>query len=126
MVIKNYSDIINWVRIGNNNHNDLNNCRKEICAMDERDDIFVLIDEDGREVEFELLDTIEMNDNEYVVLLPLSDEDSDDETDEVVILRIEQDENGEDSFVSVEDEDELDAVFEEFKSRIEDEYDFEE
>ena len=94
--------------------------------MDERDDIFVLIDEDGREVEFELLDTIEMNDNEYVVLLPLSDEDSDDETDEVVILRIEQDENGEDSFVSVEDEDELDAVFEEFKSRIEDEYDFEE
>jgi uncharacterized protein YrzB (UPF0473 family) len=41
-------------------------------AMDEeRDDIVVLIDENGEEVEFEHIDTIEMNDNEYVVLARL-------------------------------------------------------
>ncbi len=95
---------------------------------EERDDIVVLVDENGNEVEFEHLDTIGMNGNEYVVLLPLDDEESDDEqdVDEVVILRIEHGEDGEDSFVTVDDEDELDSVFEEFRLRNEDEFDFEE
>ncbi|HEX2925611.1 MAG TPA: DUF1292 domain-containing protein [Ruminiclostridium sp.] len=35
-------------------------------------------------------------------------------------------EEGEDSFITVEDEEELNRVFEEFKSRMEDEYDFDE
>lgn len=91
----------------------------------ERDDIVVLLGEDGEEVEFEHLDTIEMNDSEYVVLLPL-DEQEDDEVDEVVILKIERNEEGEDSFITVDDDEELNMVFEEFKSRMEDEYDFEE
>jgi uncharacterized protein YrzB (UPF0473 family) len=94
---------------------------------DERDDFVVLIDEDGEEVEFEHLDTIELDGNEYVVLLPLNeeeDEDSDEETDEVVILKVEHGNEGEDSFATVEDEDELSKVFEEFKTRMEDEYDF--
>lgn len=91
----------------------------------ERDDIVVLLGEDGEEVEFEHLDTIEMNDSEYVVLLPL-DEQENEEVDEVVILKIERNDEGEDSFITVDDEDELNAVFEEFKSRMEDEYDFEE
>lgn len=96
---------------------------------EERDDIVVLVDENGDEVEFEHLDTIEMNGKEYVVLLPLSEEDeeeeSDEELDEVIILKIEHGAEGEDSFVSVEDESELDAVFEEFKTRMEEDYDFE-
>lgn len=91
----------------------------------ERDDIVVLLGEDGEEVEFEHLDTIEMNDSEYVVLLPL-DEQENEEVDEVVILKIERNDEGEDSFITVDDEEELNAVFEEFKSRMEDEYDFEE
>ncbi len=91
----------------------------------ERDDIVVLLGEDGEEVEFEHLDTIELNDSEYVVLLPL-DEQENEEVDEVVILKIERNDEGEDSFITVDDEEELNAVFEEFKSRMEDEYDFEE
>lgn len=91
---------------------------------EERDDIVVLIGEDGEEVEFEHLDTIEMNGNEYVVLLPL--EEQDEEVDEVVILRIEHNEDGEDSFITVDDEEELNEVFEEFKERMEEEYDFDE
>ncbi len=96
---------------------------------EERDDTVVLIDENGDEVEFEHLDTIEMDGNEYVVLIPLQEEDNEvqeeDETaDEVVILKLEHNSEGEDSFISVEDENELNKVFEEFKSRMEEEYDF--
>lgn len=93
---------------------------------EERDGIVVLVDEDGEETEFEHLDTIEMNGNEYVILLPLDSYDEEQEEEEVVILKIEHGSNGEDSFVNIEDEGELDAVFEEFKSRMEDEYDFDE
>ncbi len=90
---------------------------------DERDDIVVLVDENGEEVEFEHIDTIEMNDNEYVVLAPL-DEDQEDSQDEeeVIILKVEHNEKGEDSFVTIEDDDELDEVFNEFQSRMEEEF----
>lgn len=91
---------------------------------DERDDIVVLIGEDGEEVEFEHLDTIEMNGNEYVILLPLDEQD--DEVDEVVILKVDHNEDGEDAFVTVDDEEELNEVFEEFKERMEEEYDLDE
>ncbi|WHH60183.1 DUF1292 domain-containing protein [Petroclostridium sp. X23] len=87
---------------------------------EERDDIIVLVDENGEEVEFEHLDTIEMNDSHYVVLLPVSDV----EEDEVVILKVEEGEGEEDNLVAVEDEEELNEVFEEFKTRMEDEFDF--
>lgn len=94
---------------------------------EERDDIIVLVDENGEEMEFEHLDTIEMDGNEYVVLMPLDsyyEEDEEDEEGEVVILKMEHGENGESTFVNVEDEDELDAVFEEFRMRMEEDYDF--
>lgn len=90
---------------------------------DERDDIVVLVDENGDEVEFEHIDTIEMNNNEYVVLAPLDEDlDEDQEDEEVIILKVEHSEDGEDSFVTIEDEDELDEVFSEFQSRMEEEF----
>lgn len=114
--------------------------REVIIMNEERDDmVVVLVDDEGVETEYEHLDTIEMNGKEYVVLMPIpelrddEDEDEDeeenwleeDEDDEVFIFRVMRNENGEDTLVSVEDEDELDAVFEEFRQRNEDEYDFE-
>ncbi|MCG8499627.1 MAG: DUF1292 domain-containing protein [Firmicutes bacterium] len=89
---------------------------------EERDDIVVLVDENGEEVEFQHLDTIEANENDYVILLPL--EDNEEGEGQVVILRVEQDEEGEDILVPIEDEGELTEVFEEFKTRMEDEFDF--
>jgi len=74
---------------------------------EERDDLVVLIDENGEETEFEHLDTIEYNGNEYVVLLPVEQTEEENDAEEVVILRIEQGEDGEDSFVTVEDDEEL-------------------
>jgi uncharacterized protein YrzB (UPF0473 family) len=90
---------------------------------EERDDIVVLADENGEEVEFEHIDTIEMNGNEYVVLAPLEEDvDEDREEEEVIILRVEHSEDGDDAFVTIEDDDELDEVFNEFQSRLEEEF----
>lgn len=90
---------------------------------DERDDIVILVDENGDEVEFEHIDTINMNDSEYVVLAPLEeDEDEDSEEEEVIILKVEHNEDGEDSFVTIDDDDELEEVFNEFQSRMEEEF----
>ncbi len=92
---------------------------------EERDDLIVLVDEDGEEVEFEHLDTIEMEKGEYVVLLPTEELTADDEEiDEVVILKVDYLEDGEETFVSVEDEQELNTVFEEFKRRVQEQFNF--
>ncbi|TYQ16344.1 UNVERIFIED_CONTAM: uncharacterized protein DUF1292 [Acetivibrio alkalicellulosi] len=91
---------------------------------EERDDLVVLVDENGEEAEFEHLDTIDYNGNEYVVLLPFEQDEEDTEMEEVVILKIEHGEEGDDSFLTIDDEEELDAVFEQFKIRMEEEFDF--
>ncbi|NLP13906.1 MAG: DUF1292 domain-containing protein [Clostridium sp.] len=93
---------------------------------EERDDLVVLIDENGEESEFEYLDTIEFNGSEYVVLLPVEQDDNEEDIEQVVILKIVEDPDGEDSFVTIDDENELEAVFEEFKTRMSEEYDYDE
>ena len=45
---------------------------------EELDNIIVLNDEDGKEVEFEFLDLVELDDEEYVVLLPVTEEGEED------------------------------------------------
>ena len=92
---------------------------------EELDNIVVLNDEDGNEVKFEFLDLVELDDEEYVVLLPVTAEGEEDEG-EVVILKIEDtdEETDEESYVSVEDEDTLNKVFEIFKDKFKDEFDF--
>lgn len=91
--------------------------------MDERDNIIVLNDEDGVSTEFEFLDLVELDGAEYVVLFPV--EDALDDPGEVVILKVESTEDpDEESYVGVEDQNVLDAVFEIFKEKFKDEFDF--
>ena len=91
--------------------------------MDERDNIIVLNDEDGVSTEFEFLDLVELDGPEYVVLFPV--EDAPDDPGEVVILKVESTEDpDEESYVGVEDQNVLDAVFEIFKEKFKDEFDF--
>ena len=90
------------------------------------DNIIILNDEDGNEVKFEFLDLIELDNEEYVVLLPIS-EDGEEEEGEVVILRVEDNDDEdaeEESYVSIEDEDILNRVFEIFKEKFKDDFDF--
>ena len=96
---------------------------ENIENLEGMDNIIVLNDENGNEVKFEFLDVIEYENEEYVVLLPV--EEDEENPDEVVILKIEDSENEEEeSYVSVEDENVLNKVFEIFKDKFKDEFNF--
>lgn len=86
------------------------------------DNIITLISESG-EVRFEFLDLVEYCGDEFVVLLPADDPD---ESGEVVILKLETiDEDAkEESYVGVEDTDTLQVVFNIFKAKFTDEFNF--
>ena len=87
--------------------------------FDELDNKIILNDEDGNEIEFEFLDVVEVDGKEYVVLLPVEEA----EKGEVVIFRIEGSEEDE-SYISLEDEEEAEKVFQAFKEKTKDEFDF--
>lgn len=92
---------------------------------EELDNIIVLNDENGEEVQFEFLDLVELDGEEYVVLLPADEAEKEDEAGEVVILKVEDtDSEEEESYVSVDDEEVLNKVFEMFKEKFEDEFNF--
>ena len=92
---------------------------------EELDNIIVLNDENGNEVKFEFLDLVELDEEEYVVLLPVS-EDGEEDEGEVVILKLEDtdEEADEESYVGVEDEEILNKVFSIFKEKYKDEFNF--
>lgn len=91
--------------------------------MDEFDNIITLKDERGMDVSFEFLDLIEYQGNEYVVLLPAGIPD--DEHAEVVILMVEDsDDSDEESYTTVENQDVLYAVYELFKNKYKDRFNF--
>ena len=72
-------------------------------------DFVTLIDEDGNEVEFEHIDTVEYEGVTYLAFIPA--ELSVEEDAEVVIMQVVTDENGEELLEGVEDDDIADAVF---------------
>ena len=74
----------------------------------------------------ELDNIVILNDEEYVVLLPITEE-GEEEEGEVVILKVEDtegDDSDEESYVSIEDEEVLNKVFEIFKEKFKDDFDF--
>ena len=91
----------------------LNNLNEDMDIDEEN--VVELVDEDGQSVRFEHLMTLEYEGDLYVMLTALEATPDTDE-DEVFILRIEKDEQGEDCYVTVDDEDTLQAVFEKFVS----------
>ena len=80
------------------------------------EDIIILVDENGEEQEFELLDTVEYEGERYVVLIQ-------DEEDSVVVLKVESEEDDELSLVSCED-DVIEEVYHIFKEQNTDNFDF--
>ena len=90
------------------------------------DNIVILNDENGNEVKFEFLDLIELDEEQYVVLLPVTEE-GEEEEGEVVILKVEDNDDPdseEESYVSIEDEEILNKVFEIFKEKFKDDFNF--
>lgn len=87
--------------------------------------IIELNDEDGKEVKFEFLDLVELDNEEYVVLLPVEAE-GEESDGEVVILKLEDsdEDSDQESYVGVDDEEILNKVFEIFKEKYKDEFNF--
>ena len=80
------------------------------------DNIIMLEDADGNMIEFEAIDCFEFNDNTYFALLEVMPEGE--ETDEVVMMRVEFGETEEDTaLVTIDNDEELEAAFNEFVRR---------
>lgn len=79
----------------------------------EREDVVELVDEEGNEVSFEHLMTLEHNGKIYICLAPIEPME-DVEEDELVIMRIETDQDGNDYYATIDDEEELNVAFEKY------------
>ena len=86
---------------------------------DHRDEYLVYLqDEDGNDVAFEHLMTVKYKDHEYILLEAREDIEGCMQG-ESVILRVEQDESGEEVYVTIEDEEEYHTVFDRCVEAIE-------
>lgn len=94
--------------------------------LDSGTDILTLVDEDGVEHEFEVVDTAQIEDESYVALVPVFDsaEELLEDSGELVILRVVE-EDGEEFLEAIEDEAEFDKIGEFFMERLGDTFDFE-
>ena len=79
-------------------------------------DFITIIDDDGAEFELEVLDTMDYKGQSFTAFLP-ADMDENDPDYGIIILRCVTDENGDELFESIDDDDELQDVYEHF-SRI--------
>ena len=79
----------------------------------EEKDMITLTDEDGKEVNFEFLDTVEMNDKLYCVLAPTGDSEEYDEGS-CYIFQVAVNDSETWDLTPIESEEEMNAVFEKF------------
>ena len=92
---------------------------EKIELYEEETSILSLTDENGAEVEFEYLDCIEYMGKEYLVLMP-----ADNTSTEIIILEVEPVDEETENYLSVQDEDILNAVYEIFKDKYGDTIEF--
>lgn len=72
-----------------------------------------LIDEEGNENPFEIIGRLEINGSEYIAFMPIESDEC-----EYVILKKDRDENGEDVYVTIDDDDEFESVAEVFEDEV--------
>ncbi|HDK7174695.1 TPA: DUF1292 domain-containing protein [Clostridium botulinum] len=78
--------------------------------MDNNIDTITLTDEEGKETEFEVITKLDIEDKEYVVVVPKNEE-----VDEAIALRIDNNDKGEDVLVPVEEDEEFNMVAEAYE-----------
>ena len=88
--------------------------------MENEGALITLTDDEGNDVEFEFLDVIEYDGDEYIVLI-----ENDEDADEVVILKINALDEETEEYVSIDDEEILQTVFDIFKKKYEGDINFE-
>ena len=93
---------------------------ENIIPEEEEVSILTLTDEQGNDVDFEYLDCIDYEGKEYLVLMP-----ADELATEIVILEVEPVDEENENYLSVSDENVLNAVYDIFKERYKDVLTFE-
>ena len=93
-----------------------------MAELPENEYLIDLYDEDGNQKVFEHLDTVLYKNDEYVICIPYDEEES--EVSEIVIFRTVEDDNGESALEQVLEPDILSAVYDVFRDRNADKFDF--
>ena len=70
-----------------------------------------LIDESGKEVNFEVITKLDIEDNEYIIVVPENED-----TDEAMALKIDIDDEGNDVLATIDDEEEFALVLEAYET----------
>lgn len=85
-------------------------------------DIVTLSDDDGKEYTFEVLDAIETSSGRYLAMLPVYDDPKAmlDDSGELVIVKVGEQEDGDEYYYEIEDDDEYETVADAFVERLED------
>jgi len=94
--------------------------RKVLKMSEERDDVVVLVDEEGGEHQFAVVDIFPVEQKDYAVLAPLEnleEEQEEEGDDEAYIFRIEE-VDGEQTLVEVDSEEEWNNVAAEWENRL--------
>ena len=86
-------------------------------------EFYTLTDEDGNEIEFEVIGSAEIYGTEYFAMIP-TDSASNDGVVEYIVLKKEKDESGEEMFVTIDDDDEFDTVADYFDDMFDSEEDY--
>lgn len=82
-------------------------------------DTIILTDDEGHDHEFLHLDTLEVDGSTYFVLLPINEEqseDEDEEADEAIILKLGHDAEGNEMLLDIEDDEEWEKVADAWES----------
>ena len=95
----------------------------EVYNMENEREFFTLTDEDGNEIEFELIGTIDLEGVTYHAMIPADQEGEEQGFYEYVILKTEVDEDGEEMLVTIDDDAEFDKVADIFDDMFSEEID---
>lgn len=84
-------------------------------------DTVILTDDEGKDHEFLHLDTLELDGSTYFVLMPISEDES--EEDEAIILKLGKDAEGGEMLLDIEDDEEWEKVADAWENLVDSEED---
>ena len=93
---------------------------KEMLQEEFEPDRVTLTDEEGVERDFDIINTLEMDGNEYFALVAVEGDE-----DEYIILKVIE-ENGEELLITIDDDEEFDRVADAFDNEMMEEIDLDE
>ena len=102
----------------------MNDNKKNEVENEEESNIITLTDEDGKEIDFEVIGDAEIDGTVYYAMAPVGAATSNEGIIEYVLLKLTEDEDGEEVFVTVDDEDEFDKVADFFDDMFDSEEDY--